>query len=116
MPGLRRWCSTESFHYRPFASRLQRAGAVALLIVLTATGATAQNAGIASLSGRAIDPEGAPVVDVAVTIQAAAGGMAPRTVLTDAAGAFLFPGLPAGRYVLYTQRLGYVAGELDFVL
>jgi hypothetical protein len=57
-----------------------------------------------SLRGRVVDSTGEPISGVQVTLVEFA-----RRATTDKAGAFVFGGVPAGRYTLVARRLGYAA-------
>ena len=69
------------------------------------------SAGMASLAGRvmAAEPVPRPVARAKVTLS---GGplREPRSVFTDAAGRFLFAGIPGGAYALAAERAAYLAG------
>jgi len=88
------------------------------LLLLCGLLATLLGPGVASaqesvLVGRVSSIDGAPVTDAAVILRPAGAETAVRTVLTDRAGAFRMPSLPAGDYRLRTQRLGFVPDERD---
>ncbi len=74
---------------------------VAVALVVTATAAFAGETG--SLSGVVKDGTGAPVPGATVTIT---GAQAPRNTVTGAAGAFLFPLLLPGKYVVTAELKG----------
>ena len=57
-----------------------------------------------SLRGQVIDSTGGPIAGVQVTLVELA-----RRANTDQRGAFVFGGVPAGRYTLVARRLGYAA-------
>ncbi len=66
-----------------------------------------QNAtGTASISGRVVSVDGAPLRRTQV--QLAGAGVTGRSVLTDGEGRYVFTALPAGRYTLRVFRGGYI--------
>ncbi len=88
-----------------------------LLLLLLAAPLPAAAQSPATLLGRAQDAGGTPVQNVAVTLLGASDPSFRRTVLTDAAGVYRMVGLPAGRYRLRADRLGFRGGdERDLVL
>jgi hypothetical protein len=82
---------------------------LAVLVVALGLGLTSQSAslsGPAGLAGRVIDGDTrAPVSGASVTI---AGPRARHTVVTDDAGRFQFTQLPADRYRVSAEKMGYV--------
>lgn len=66
----------------------------------------AQPTGTASITGRVVSAEGAPLRRTQV--QLAGAGVTGRTAVTDSEGRYVFAGLPAGRYSLRAIRSGYI--------
>ena len=79
----------------------------ALLLVLTAPAAAAQQAG--TIRGTVVDVSGNPLPDALVTV---AGAEAREQAVTDAAGAYEFTGLAAGDYVVTATLFGFASPEL----
>ena len=65
-----------------------------------------QPTGTASITGRVVSVEGAPLRRTQV--QLAGAGVTGRTAVTDSEGRYVFTGLPAGRYSLRAFRSGYI--------
>lgn len=91
------------------ASRRFRFVAVASMFVVTSLIATAQ-VGPATVSGSVVDSTGAPIPDAAVTLASKASS-AKFEVKTDDRGQFQFVPLPAGEYVLSSDRPGFTKTE-----
>lgn len=80
---------------------------VASVIILFAAALTAQaQVNTASLSGLALDPSGAALPHVTVTVTDDATGYK-RTAQTDAAGAYSLQDLPIGQYVIDVSDQGF---------
>jgi hypothetical protein len=79
-------------------------GCVALAVILSPGGATAQGGRTGRVSGIIVDSAGRPIESVEV-----AATMAGRLVRTDSAGRFTLGGLLAGRNRLLVRRLGWRA-------
>jgi hypothetical protein len=86
---------------------------VSLALALAASPVGAQST--ATLGGQVVDELGVPVQNVAITIAGPVAGTL-RTVLTDAEGAYRFVALPAGRYRVRADLLGYRGEERELVL
>src|SRR5438067_6331173 len=76
----------------------------ALLVLFTSASAWAQ--GTAELNGRVTDESGAVLPGVTVTATQTDTGFI-RTDVTDAAGSYLMPNLPIGRYRLEVALQGF---------
>ena len=99
----------------PARRALRRAAgwiALAAALALPAD-AAAQQAG--AVSGRVLSPAGEPLEDASVSATPAGGGRARRTT-TDAAGAFRFAGLPAGRWTLRATRISFAPASAEAVV
>jgi hypothetical protein len=79
--------------------------AVALLLVLDASSALAQNAQIA---GSVTDSGGGVVPGASVTAKNQETGIS-RTSVTDTAGAYRLPALPPGRYAITVELVGFAS-------
>ena len=64
-----------------------------------------------TLSGRVVDPAGAPIAAARVVLEELGRG-----TLTGGDGTFVFPSVPPGRYTLVVRRLGYGAATTRVVL
>ena len=82
-------------------------GRAALLLLLTAAPAAAQQTG--TIRGTVVDVSGNALPDVLVT---ATGSGVGEEVVTDAEGAYEFPALAAGDYVVTATLFGYAPREL----
>lgn len=82
--------------------RILNIAVLLLAVVLSAPGQSTD----ASLSGTALDPSGAGVPGVAVTITNTRTGVAVRTT-TNEVGAYSFPTLPSGVYQLVAEKQGF---------
>jgi len=67
----------------------------------------------ASIEGRVLDPQGVPASSIAIRLKA---GSRVTDAKTDAAGHYRFTGLPAGSYILDTDRAGSTAQAGPFTL
>ena len=94
---------------RPFPVLLAVAPLVAALIAAVLLLGASSPA--ASPGGTVSDGGGAPLAGVTVTALRADGVVA-ISVVTDAAGRFDLPDLPAGLYTLRARRIGYEVGTL----
>jgi hypothetical protein len=66
----------------------------------------------AALRGRVLDAQGRPVTHAQVAVHGPEGTSGlPRGAAVDAAGRFIVPGLPAGRYRVRVTALGYAPDE-----
>ncbi|HET6232860.1 MAG TPA: carboxypeptidase-like regulatory domain-containing protein [Longimicrobiaceae bacterium] len=91
---------------RPYV-RASLAAPVLLLLAVLAFARTAAAQQNGTVTGRAVAAEdGSPIALSLVKLAPAAGGET-RTALTDTAGAFRFGDVPAGRYVLRVERIGF---------
>jgi hypothetical protein len=79
----------------------------ALMILICAVPLSAQFT-TASLGGEVRDPSGSTVPEARVTVRNLETGFT-QTVLSDAAGAFLFSRLPVGNYELRVEKAGFTA-------
>jgi len=66
-----------------------------------------QPSGTATISGRVVSSEGAPLRRTQV--QLAGAGVTGRSVATDLDGRYVFTALPAGRYSVRVFRSGYIS-------
>jgi hypothetical protein len=94
-----------------FMFRLNRLSALwraclLILLVLAGRSASAQTITSGVIEGVAVDQNAAPLVEVLVQVTSPDGGPA-RSALTDRSGVFRIALLPAGRYQLSFERLGY---------
>lgn len=88
--------------------RVAAATAVALAAAGIPAGLRAQGSG-AALSGRVVEARsGAPVPYLTVQLRSARDSAFVAGRLTDSAGAFTFPGVAKGAYVLDARRVGYL--------
>ncbi len=69
----------------------------------------------ATLSGAIVDQSGGSLPDVQVIVVSLANGLQ-RQAMSDAQGVFVIPMLPAGRYSVTAQRLGFAAAQVKDVL
>lgn len=92
------------------AGRLRAVLLLGLLLAL-AGAARAQGAG-GVVAGRVLDPEGAPVAGATVRLIRAEGAQ-PRSGASDDAGAFRFEDVPAGRWRVRAERIGFAAAEAE---
>ena len=83
-------------------------GRAALLLLLTAAPAAAQSTG--TIRGTVVDVSGNALPDVLVT---ATGSGVGEEVVTDAEGAYEFPALAAGDYVVTATLFGYAPREIQ---
>ncbi len=95
-----------------------RLAAALLLCALAALPAPAplraQGGGDAgTLAGRVTDPAGSPVAEAAVRLLRPDGGAPVRSASTDAAGAFRMEGVPAGRWRVRAERIGFAPAERE---
>ena len=88
-------------------ARLACASLVVTLTVVVASVAFAQ-AGSARVSGSVADPSGAPLPDVTVSLTHRSSGVT-HAAPTDQAGAFSFPTLVPGEYLVETRAVGFAA-------
>jgi hypothetical protein len=90
---------------------------LAALVAILACTAQAQPAGTAALAGRVVlRVSGEPVRKAAVYLTWRGSPPSAALARTDAAGRFVFEGLPAGQFTLRADRQGVGTGELtDFV-
>jgi hypothetical protein len=73
---------------------------------------TAAPAAAGLISGRVLDPgTGKPVPEAVVTMRIGGDPSADPRVLTDPDGQFVFVNVPAGRYSLEANKLGYITGS-----
>jgi outer membrane receptor protein involved in Fe transport len=86
------------------AALLLAAGALPALPAVLAAQPVADRATSGSVEGRITTSAGAPLANVLVLLQAAAG--APRGAMTDDAGRFAIRGVPEGAYTLVARRVG----------
>ncbi|HEX2092890.1 MAG TPA: TonB-dependent receptor, partial [Longimicrobiaceae bacterium] len=94
---------------------LLRRPALLLLCVLAALSAPARGqggSGGGTVSGRVADPAGSPVAGAAVRLLRA-DGSAVRSTSTDPQGAYRMAGVPAGRFRLRAERIGYAPAERE---
>jgi hypothetical protein len=84
----------------------------ALAAVLLLAGTAAAQA-VGSVVVRVADPANQPLTAAFVTLTAAADTLAQRTSLSDAGGRALFLQVPAGRYRVRAERLGFATAEGD---
>jgi TonB family protein len=92
---------------RPAAAALLAIGSLDPHLVAQQTPAsTLQEQGTSSITGRVIDPSGAAVPRVSITVTNTGTG-ASRTVTTDGDGRFLADGLTPGNYTLRAQSPGF---------
>src|SRR5579872_1873623 len=84
---------------------LAKIGTVLALLAAAAPAAT--------ISGSVKDPTGAPVAGIAVLIRSMPAAGAPRTVQTDASGAFRAADLPPGHYLVHISRPGFEVFETE---
>ena len=59
--------------------------------------------GLATLKGRMVTPDGAPVAGFTMSLATASAGSRPRSITSDGQGRFLITGLPEGRVALQTH-------------
>jgi outer membrane receptor protein involved in Fe transport len=105
--------SARSVRTRPFRARALGAALLALppaAGTLTAqppaaTAAPAAASTVSTVEGRITTTAGAPLADVVVVLQGAAGAR-PRGAMTDEAGRFTVRDVPAGDYTLVARRVG----------
>ncbi len=83
-------------------------GVLALVCMVGAAPASAQQSGSGTLTGTVIDSTGGAMPGVLATATAAATG-AVRTNVSDAAGLFRIAGLPPGEYTLKVELSGFKA-------
>jgi hypothetical protein len=98
------------------APGLLRRFRVALLVciaVVLAVPVHGQGAG--TVTGRVLDPGGGAVAGAAVRLFPPEGAQL-RATATDAAGTFRLEGVPAGRWRVRAERIGYTAAEAVVVL
>ncbi len=88
-----------------------RAAFLVFALLASALPAGAQT-GTGVVSGRVLDPAGAPVAGAAVRLLRAEGTPL-RATTTDAAGAFRIAEVPAGRWRLRAERLGFAPSETE---
>lgn len=84
---------------------MSRCVAALLLMVALVADARAQSGPAGLLTGRVLDPQGAPVENAVVTVSAAT--LRPRSVRTNGAGAFEVPDVPAGPVTLQVEAAGF---------
>jgi outer membrane receptor for ferrienterochelin and colicin len=85
---------------------------VACAFVLSASSAALAGAvGSGRVSGRVLDPGGAPVPDAAVALLSPQGAVA-ATTRSDVAGGFRFEAVPSGSYVLTAGSPGFATRRL----
>jgi hemoglobin/transferrin/lactoferrin receptor protein len=84
---------------------------VASAWALSAAGASLAAAGPGRVSGRVLDPAGAPVPDASVALLSPQGTIA-ATARSDASGSFLLDAVPAGSYVLTAGSSGFATRRL----
>src|SRR5690349_11915369 len=78
-------------------------------LALTLWCLTQSGAAAGVIAGRVVDATtGAPVADATVTLRTSGGPQ--RSARTDTEGRYAFPALPAGRYNLTAERVGYMRG------
>jgi hypothetical protein len=90
--------------------------AIAATVILIAAAGLARAAPASAISGSVKDPSGAPVAGAMVEFQAVPSGGSPKSVSTDATGAFRIPGLAAGHYRIRVAQPGFAAFEREVVL
>lgn len=88
------------------AAALRRLGRSALLAVLLASAANAQSLTFGQLTGVVVDGARRPVPGAEVRVEDRASG-AVRFAVTERSGTFRFVSLPAGRYHVRVEALGY---------
>ncbi len=101
-------------HKKFLESRIFRICFIAAALLVLVLPAQAQ---VASLTGKVLDPAGAVVPGVTVTITGAAG--VKRTEVTDSVGAFRFLQLPPGKYQIKAELQGFktaVSDSLDLLV
>src|SRR6516164_9196943 len=86
------------------ANRTNMALRSLLLILLCLSSVWGQVSAV--LSGTVTDPSGAVVQGANVTVKSVDTG-ASRDTVTDSAGRYLFPSLPAGQYEIHVMKTGF---------
>jgi hypothetical protein len=80
--------------------------AFVLLVGAAAAPAAAQTAQVGNISGTVLDESGGALPGAMVTLTSQERGYS-RTTMTDAAGTYLFPVLPLGKYTLLIELQGF---------
>jgi hypothetical protein len=93
--------------FRSFGMRLFGMAALALGLAFSSFGPA--RAAAASISGFVHDPDGRPIATARLVLS----GKAHTQVRSDAAGAFQFPNLPPGNYILTADKAGFISGAVD---
>jgi hypothetical protein len=81
-----------------------------MALLVTSVGALAQTVAVAQLSGTVVDPSGASLPGVDVTVTQTATGLT-RSVVTGSNGDFVFTNLPVGPYKLSSKLSGFSTYE-----
>jgi hypothetical protein len=89
------------------------AGLLAALAAMMLLAGTATAQAVGSVVVRVTDPANEPLTATFVTLAPATDTLVPRTALSDAGGRALFLQVPAGRYRVRVERLGYATAERD---
>ena len=105
-PGLSWGARTRTFVVAVSLLRL-----VACAWVLSSAAAPLAAAGTGRVSGRVLDPAGAPVPGASVALLSPQGAIA-ATARSDAAGAFQLDAVPTGSYVLTAGAPGFATRRL----
>ena len=97
--------------------RLMGLGLAAALLAGTGslwstTSAQADDEGSGSLAGHVLDPDGAPIARVNITVTSASLDAGDATLTTDETGSFLLTPVPAGLYDVAAELSGYRPGEV----
>lgn len=93
--------------------RILLAGSLVLLLLVAALPAQAQTTG--SIRGTVVDPDGAALPGVTVTIESDALLGGTRTMVTGANGSYSFTGLPLGTYAVVAGLEGFQASRVEEV-
>lgn len=95
----------------PGPLRLLRAALLLCVLLAPALPAGAQEAA-GAVAGRVLDAGGAPVAGATVRLLRPEGGQL-RTGVSGEAGRFRFEGVPAGRWRVRAERIGFAAAEAE---
>jgi hypothetical protein len=84
------------------------------VVLCSASGARAQSAGFATITGRALDPKGASVPKATIAATNTETGIK-RTTLTTNDGLYRFENLPPGLYNVNIDVAGFAKAEVSGV-
>ena len=94
---------------------MMRSWTAAVLLALTTPFALAQSASLATLRGRVLDPQGAPLDGARVTLRQAATALE-RETTTEQRGSFVLSDLAPGEYTLRVRGDGFAERAYPIVL